>query len=184
METLLTIMMGIGLSAACGFRVFVPLLVVSIASFLGFIELTDELAWIGGLPAMVVFCTATVMEVLAFYIPWLDNILDSVATPAAMVAGTIVTASVVVDMDPMLRWVLALIAGGGTAALFQAGSVALRLKSSVFTGGLGNPLLATLELAGSAVTSIMAILMPAVMFVLAFVVLFFLLRRGRKRNAG
>src|SRR5262249_55839922 len=110
-ETALSILVGVGLSAACGFRVFVPLLVLSIASITGHATLSSGFSWIGSYPALVAFTIATGLEVAAYYVPWLDNLLDTVATPAAVIAGTIVTASMVSHLDPFLRWTLAVIAG-------------------------------------------------------------------------
>lgn len=74
METLLGLMIGIGLSAACGFRVFVPLPGMSIAALSGYLSLSPEFEWIGTWPALIAFATATVLEIAAYYIPWVDNI--------------------------------------------------------------------------------------------------------------
>ena len=166
METLLGIAVGIGLSAACGFRVFVPLLAMNLASMSGQLHLSSGFAWIGSSYATVAFGTATIVEVLGYTIPWLDHVLDIVATPAAIIAGTITTASLVTDISPFLKWTLALIAGGGIAGLVQGATVALRATSSASTAGMGNPLVSTLELAGSMVTALLAILAPLLCLVL------------------
>ena len=160
METLLGIAVGIGLSAACGFRVFVPLLVMNIASLSGQIHLSSGFAWIGSYYATVAFATATIVEVFGYFIPWLDHALDIAATPAAVIAGTLATASLVTDMSPFLKWTLAIIAGGGIAGLVQGTTVTLRTTSLASTAGLGNPLVSTLELVGSIVFSLLAILVP------------------------
>ncbi len=162
METLLGITLGIGLSAACGFRIFVPFLFMSIAAQSGHLSLAQEFQWIGSEYAMITFATATFLEVTAYYVPWLDNLLDSVATPAAIVAGTVATASVVGDVSPFVKWTLAVIGGGGAAAVVQGGTVLVRGTSSTLTGGTGNFVVSTGELAGSALTSIVAVLMPVV----------------------
>src|SRR5262245_10612350 len=138
MDVVLSICLGIGLAAACGFRVFVPLLGVSMAALAGQVQLAEGVAWMGTWPALVCFLTAQILELGAYYIPWLDNLLDTIATPAAVVAGTIAMGSVVTDMSPLLKWTLALIAGGGTAGLIQSATVALRGTSSVTTAGMGN----------------------------------------------
>src|SRR5579859_1441024 len=117
MDTLLSVCIGIGLSAACGFRVFVPLLVMNIASLSGHLTLAHSFEWIGSYPALIAFSVATCVEIAGYYIPWVDHALDTIATPAAIVAGTLVTASVVSDMSPFLKWTLAAIAGGGAAGL-------------------------------------------------------------------
>lgn len=180
MDTVLSIALGIGLSAACGFRVFVPLLIMSIAAYSGHMTLSAGFEWIGTLPALIAFATATVLEILAYYIPWLDHVLDTIATPAAVVAGVIASASVFTDVSPLLRWTLALIGGGGIAGLVQGATVLTRLKSAAFTGGLGNPVISTGELIGSVATSLLAILFPilCVILVLAGIaIVFFSARR-------
>ena len=180
METLIGIVVGIGLSAGCGFRVFVPLLVMNLASLSGHLHLASGFAWIGSSYATVVFGTATIVEVLGYYIPWLDHVLDIVATPAAIIAGTITTASMVTDMSPLLRWTLALIAGGGIAGLVQGTTVALRATSSASTVGIGNPLVSTLELVGAIIIALLAILVPILCLALiAFVCIFVIRKAGR-----
>lgn len=160
LEFLLSFLVGLGLSAATGFRVFVPLLVMSVASRSGHLSLSPDFAWIGSWPALVTFAAATLFEVGGYYIPWLDNLLDTIATPAAVVAGTVVMASMVTDMSPFLRWGLAAIAGGGAAGVVQVSTGLVRLTSTATTGGLGNPVVSTAEAGGSFVLSIASILIP------------------------
>ena len=176
-ETMLSVLVGIGLSAACGFRIFVPLLVMSIASLSGQLTLSPGLNWIGTYAALAAFSVATVLEVLGYYIPWVDHVLDVIATPAAVVAGVVVMAGAVHGMSPFLRWSLAVIAGGGIAGTVQALTGMTRLTSTATTGGLGNPLVATAELGGSTVLSIAAIVIP-VAAVLAVMIMIYLV--GRK----
>lgn len=180
-ETFLSVCLGLGLSAACGFRIFVPLLVVNLAARAGWLELAGELSWLGETPAMVSFGVATLLEVGAYYIPWLDNLLDSIATPAAVVAGAVVTASVVTGLDPALKWMLAVIAGGGIAGAVQAATVGGRQLSSLATAGLGNPLLATLELGGSLLLSLLSILAPLLAGLAVLLIVVVMVRRRRRR---
>ena len=177
MEHFLSICLGIGLSAACGFRVFVPLLVMSIAALSGHLSPAHGFEWIGSYPALIAFSVATCLEVAGYYIPWVDHLLDTVATPAAIVAGTIATASMVSDVSPFLKWTLAIIAGGGAAGLVQGTTVLTRGASGVTTAGLANPVVSTLELAGSIVTSILALIAPVLVVIL---IVGFLLIFGRK----
>jgi len=184
-DTLLSIGLGIGLSAACGFRVFVPLLIASIMGVTGWLPLASEgTGWIATWPALITFATATILETLGYFIPWLDHILDTVATPAAVVAGVLVSASTMVDLPPLTRWTVALIAGGGIAGLVQATTVVARAKSTLTTAGVGNPIVAAGELAGSVITSILAILFPlaALVLVLLGVVALFRLRRHLRQR--
>ena len=167
METLLGLCVGVGLSAACGFRVFVPLLIMSIASYSGHLTLAPAFQWIASPAAIAAFSVATVLEVGGYYVPWIDHLLDAVSTPVAMVAGTIITASFVTEVSPFLQWTLAVVAGGGAAGVIQASTVALRGVSTAGTGGLANPVFATAELGGSLVTSLGALIAPlAVLLVL------------------
>jgi hypothetical protein len=189
METLLAIGLGLSLAAACGFRIFVPLLALGAAEATGHLHLAPGFEWIGTTPALVVFGVATAVEVLAYYVPWLDNLLDSLAGPAAVVAGVMVTASVVTDIDPLWRWTLAVVAGGGLAGAVQGSTTVLRAASTGSTGGLANALVATGELGGAAGISIAALLVPLVTLLLVLTamtvaVVWLLRRRSRRRARG
>ena len=177
METMLSIFVGVGLAAACGFRIFVPLLVMSIASLTGQIALSPEFEWIATYPALAAFSIATLFEVAAYYIPWIDNLLDTIAVPAATVDGTIVMASAVSEMTPFLKWGLAVIVGGGVAGTVQGFTSIARLASTATTGGLGNPAVSTVEAGGSVVLSILAITLPVVAVIAVVVILFFAFRK-------
>lgn len=178
-EMVLSIFVGLGLSAAAGFRVFVPLLVVSLASRVGVLDLSVEFAWISSTPALIAFSAATIAELVAYYLPFVDNFLDAITSPLAVVAGTVLTAAVVTDVDPFFKWTMAIIAGGGMAGMVQAKTVVARGVSSLTTAGMANPVLSTVEFGGSLVASVMTILMPAVAFGLVLCVLAWMLR-GRK----
>jgi hypothetical protein len=162
METLLSVLVGVGLSAACGFRVFVPLLAISIASLSGHLTLSSGFEWMGTYPALVSFAIATVLEIAGYYIPWIDHCLDIVASPAAVIAGMIAMASSVAGLSPFLRWSLAIIAGGGIAATIQVITGLTRLTSSSATAGLMNPLVSTAEAAGATAFSAMALIIPVI----------------------
>jgi hypothetical protein len=160
MEIALGVLLGIGLAAACGFRVFIPFLALSVASLAGHVHLAEGFAWVGTWPALAAFAVACVLEVVSYYVPWLDNALDLAATPCSVVAGTLLTAACVTDMSPFLRWSLAAVAGGGVALLVQVATVKARALSSVFTLGAGNAVVSTTEAVGSAAVSALVILLP------------------------
>jgi hypothetical protein len=183
MQQLLPVLIGFGLSAACGFRVFVPLLVISLAARTGHLALAPPFEWIGATPALVAFGLATVVEVTAYYVPWLDNLLDAVATPAAVVAGIVASASVIVDLDPLLRWSLAVIAGGGAAGAIQVLTAATRQASAVATAGLANPVVSTVELVSSIFLSALALYVPLLMLLAVAAFVIFALGRRRQRAA-
>jgi hypothetical protein len=179
-DTIVSIFIGIGLAAACGFRVFVPLLVLSIASALHAVPLAKDFAWIATTPALVALATATVMEIAAYYVPWLDHALDLIATPAAVVAGVIATAAVLTDISPVVRWALAIVAGGGVAGAVQGSTVLLRLKSGATTAGVANPLVSTGETASSTVTSVLAVVVPVIAFLLVVLTIVMLVVIARR----
>lgn len=158
--SLISILAALGLAAACGFRVFVPLFLVSLAARAGQIGLSEGFAWVGSTPALVCFGTATVLEVLAYYVPVVDNFLDGVATPAAVVAGVVVSAAVMTDIEPWLKWSLATVAGGGLAAAVQIPTVALRGLSTGTTAGLGNSVVSSGEAVAAGMFSGFAIFLP------------------------
>lgn len=161
------VMVGVGLAAACGFRVILPFLGLSIAGMTGIIPLAPEFQWIATWPALIAFGTAAVLEIAAYYVPWMDNLLDSVATPLAVAAGTIAAASVVIDLPPLMKWSLAIIAGGGMAGIVQTGTALLRGMSTLSTGGTGNFAIATAELAGAVATTLISLLVPVLAFAAA-----------------
>ncbi len=171
LQTFLSICLGIGLSAACGFRIFVPLLCLSIASLTGYVQLDSSFAWIGTTPALIAFAVATVVEIGAYYIPLVDNFLDAIAVPVAGAAGICVAALVMTDVDPVWRWTLAIIAGGGMAASTQLATTKLRALSTATTAGFGNPVLATIEAIVAAILSVVAVLWPVAALILALVLL-------------
>lgn len=188
MDLFFGICLGIGLAAACGFRVFVPMFVMSLAAKTGHLSLADGFDWIGSWPAVAAFGTATALESAAYYVPWLDNLLDTIASPAAVAAGAIATAACVADADPLVQWSAALIAGVGVAGTVQTTSVTARAASSLTTGGLGNFAVATIELVGSVVMSTLALLLPVLAAVAAVglvaTAITWVVRRRRRAVAG
>jgi len=185
METFLSVLIGVGLAAAAGFRVFVPLLGVGLAARFDLLPLAESFEWMGSTAALVTFGAATLLEIGAYYVPWIDNLLDTVATPAAVVAGVVLTAAVITDLDPMLRWTLAIVAGGGTASIFQAVTAGTRGVSTATTAGLANPLVSTAEALLSGVLSVLSILVPVAAVAAVAILLAVVLRRtdGRRERA-
>ena len=172
---------GVGLAAASGFRVFVPLLGVSLALRAGYFEPSAGFAWLGSPAATIALAAAVAIEVGAYLVPWLDNALDAIATPAAVVAGTLLTALALGDADPALQWILAIVAGGGTAGMVQAGTVAARATSLVTTGGVANPLVALGEAVLSGLLTLLSIAVPFV--ALGFLLLLVAWGARRRRRA-
>ncbi len=175
-EVLISIILGFSLAAAAGFRVFVPLLILSFSANLGWFEVAESWQWVGSTTALLLLGVATIIEVGAYLIPWVDNILDSVAVPLAGVAGTLLMVATMGDLDPVITWSLAIIAGGGAAAAISGSTSATRLGSTVTTGGIANPVLATTETLAATTISALSIVSPFIALFLV-VILFWLVRK-------
>lgn len=175
--SLIGIALGIGLAAATGFRIFVPLLIAGIAARADWIPLNDSFVWLQSTPALITLGTAAVFETLAYYIPGVDHVLDVIAGPAAVVAGVIASASVMTDIPPSAMWPLAIIAGGGVAGLTKGSSALVRAKTSVATAGLGNPVVSTVETATATGLSALAILLPILALVVVVALLVWSVRK-------
>lgn len=180
-QVALALAAGIGLSASCGFRVFVPPLIMSLASLAGFVDLGEEFAWMGTWQAALAFGVAAVVEIAAYYIPALDNLLDTISAPLSAVAGAVITAALLGgDMSPALKWTLAAIAGGGTALATSTATAGIRAASTATTAGLGNGLFSTAEAGTSTLLSILAIALPILGLVLTVILLVLIVRVVRK----
>jgi hypothetical protein len=180
-QVLLGAALGLGLAAAVGFRVFVPFLLVAIAARSGQVHLAGGFDWLDTDIALVMFGLAALFETAAYFIPYFDHLLDTVAGPAAVVAGAVLMASTLIDMEPWLRWAVAIVAGGGTAGLLHGATSVLRLGSTATTGGVGNPAFATLETGAATALTILAMLLPLIAVAL---VVFLIVRTGRMALRG
>jgi hypothetical protein len=157
---LLSIALGIGLAAATGFRVFLPLLIAALAARSGMLPLSDGFAWLASTPALVTLGSAALLETLAYYIPGVDHVLDLLASPVTVAAGVVASASVMADVPPGVMWPVAIIAGGGIAGLTKGSAALVRAKTGMATGGLGNPVVSTVETIGATALAILAIALP------------------------
>ncbi|HLV62978.1 DUF4126 domain-containing protein [Galbibacter sp.] len=184
-EAIISIFLGIGLAASVGFRVFLPLFAMSLAAYFDVIPLSENWQWIGTVPALIALGVAMFLEIFAYYIPFIDNMLDSIAVPLAAIAGTAVMVSTMADLSPLITWALAIIAGGGTASVVKSASAGTRLTSSVSTAGLGNPVVSTVETGGAVVMSLASIFMPFVAIILVIIILsalFWIYRKLRPKS--
>lgn len=183
MDTLISIAIGISLSVACGFRVFVPPLVLSIAAIYGHVPLQADFQWIGTNHALIAFAVATLIEIAAYYIPWVDHLLDTISIPGAVAVGTYITAALLPESDPLLKWTIAAVAGGGSAGIVQALTGMARLSSTALTGGFGNSIVATIEVVGAIILSVMAIFVPLVAIGLVVTGIIFLTQKILQKRA-
>lgn len=174
MEILMALLIGTGLSAAAGFRLFVPFFVISVAANSGHVTLSPGFEWISTEAAVISFGLATILEIGAYYVPFIDNLLDTVSAPASFVAGSVLMASVITDMSPLLQWSLAVIAGGGVALSVQSLTAITRLSSTTLTAGIGNPLFSTAEAAGSTLLSVFSIFVPFLALIMVISLFYFI----------
>lgn len=188
LEPLIGIALGIGLAAATGFRIFIPLLIAGLAARFDIVPLGDSFQWLESTPALLTLGTAAVLETLAYYVPGVDHALDVLAGPATLVAGIVASAAVMADVPPAVMWPVAVIAGGGAAGLTKGSTALLRAKSGVMTGGLANPVVSTVETVGATGLTVLAILVPLLCLVAVLALLWWATRKaGRvlfgRRNA-
>ncbi|WP_027375933.1 DUF4126 domain-containing protein [Kaistella palustris] len=176
----LSAFIGVGLAAATGFRIFLPMFAVSLASYMGWIPMNESFHWLSGLPTLIATGIAMTAEIAAYYIPFVDHLLDTLAVPLATVAGSVMFASQFADIGTFPQWALALIAGGGTAAAISSGFAGTRAASTATTGGLGNSVVATTETAGAGIMSFLALAAPIIAFVVAVILIIVVLILGRK----
>lgn len=176
------IVIGIGLAATCGFRAFVPLFAMSLAGVSGVMEFASGFEWIGTYPALIVFGIATVVEIVAYFVPFVDNVLNAITLPFSIIAGVIIVASVITDIDPVIRWSLALIAGGGVATGTGLISNAIHLASTMTSGGTANPAVSTVETGATGVMAALSIIFPVVSLVLIILIIFFVVRYLKRKK--
>ena len=186
MELAISLLIGIGLSATSGFRLFLPFLVISVAALTGHLELSPTFAWLGSYPALTVFAVATLLEILSYLFPFVDNLLSTISIPFALVAGTIITASVLVELSPLLTWSLAIIAGGGASLTTKTTSTLLHTGSTAVSGGTANPAVSLAETVYSVIMAVVSIVAPVLIILFFGVILWvgFRILRRRKRQPG
>lgn len=186
-ELFTSLVLGLGLSAACGFRIFIPLLIMSAAAKADYLNLASGFEWLESTPALIVLASATVLEIGAYYVPFIDNLLDGLAAPTAVVAGTLATATQIGDMNPVMTWSLAAIVGGGSAGVVQGLTTAVRSVSSFATAGFGNPLVSTAEAGASVLMSVLMLIVPLFTVMALLVLMFFAAKKvlaWRRQSAG
>jgi len=186
-ELITAVAIGIGLAASTGFRVFVPLLVAAIAAKTGVLPLNESFQWLSSWTSIAILGTATIVEIMAYYIPVVDNLLDTIATPLAVVAGTLLLTSVLPIDSEIMRWITGAAVGGGSAAVVQSASAITRLASTKLTAGVGNPVVATVENVAATGTSILALIIPFFIvagLILLVIFIFTRIRRKPRKHRG
>ena len=183
-DLILSLALGVGLATAVGFRVFLPLFILGIAVHFGYVPATSGFEWVGSDTALTMFFVAAVVEIAAFYVPFLDNALSAGAAPVEIAAGIGVTALALGDAPPMLKWTLAIIAGGGAAAATHGATSLLRGVSTVATIGVGNHVISTVEIFAAVGMSLLAIVLPYIALAIGMIILIVVTRRWQMRRAA
>jgi len=180
------VLAGISLSAASGLRVFIPILALGLAGRYELLPVSEQFMWMTSDLVLLIVGIAALLEVGSYYVPLVDNLLDLVATPAAMAGGTVILASLLPEMNAATQWLTAAVLGGGTAGVVQGSTVLARGLSTASTGGIGNPIISTGETGGSLLAVLLAVFVPIVfgLIVIAAVLalLMWLVRRVRNRK--
>ncbi|HLR42946.1 MAG TPA: DUF4126 domain-containing protein [Pseudogracilibacillus sp.] len=182
MDTAMAILLGIGLSAAAGFRVFIPLLIVNILAKLSYVTLAENFDWLGSTSATIAVSLAVILELASSVIPVIDNIVKVLATPLAIGAGIILVASFMGGADPTFRWVISIVAGGGTATLTQIVSTTVRGTVNFVTAGAGGIVVTIFETLIAIIVTILSILMPILSLVFLGVIIYFVMKVMKKRR--
>lgn len=182
-QTIMATALGIALAACCGFRVFVPMLVAGLASRFHIFNFSDSFTWLSSTPALIALGAATVAEIAAYYVPFIDNILDTIAAPLAAIAGTLLATSVIPIDNEWMKWIIGIVAGGGSAGLISSGTGLLRLFSSKATLGTGNAVVSTGENTAAIGGSILAFIIPVIMAVIFVLFIFWIIKKIYNRFA-
>jgi hypothetical protein len=175
LETLMAVSLGLGLAAASGFRVFIPPFLYGLSLRFDMLPISLPMTglseWMASDLGLIILGAAMLIEILGYYIPWVDNLLDTIASPAAILAGVLMMSSTLSDSNPMIQWGISIIAGGGVSGTVQIGTVATRAVSTATTGGLANPVVSTVEAGACLLCTILALLLPiiALLLVIALV---------------
>lgn len=200
MELLAAICVGLGLSAAGGLRIFVPLLIAGLSQRLNLVELAPALSWTSSWTALCVLGLLSVAEGVGYCVPAVDHALDALSAPAGWLAGALLSVGLVAPelhsslasgdhLTGLINQALyatglgaAAASGVAAAGITQATSAGGRIVSTTATGGIANPFYAAIESILATVASILAVLTPIVLAIGALLVLgtlYVMIRRRR-----
>lgn len=180
LQVLIAASTGLGLAAASGFRVFLPPFLMAVWLRLGFLDVNiegSEFEAFSSDVSILLLGVASLSEIMAYKIPWMDNMLDSLATPLAGLAGIYLVAVSLEGADPSVQWALAIIAGGGSSLSIQSATVAGRGLSSMFTLGMANPFFSLIEDIASVLLIFIALLAPLAALFASVILIFVIFRR-------
>lgn len=179
-ESLTSVFTAFGLSTAAGLNAYLPLLIVALlARFTNLINLREPWDVLASWPVIAVLAVLLVVELVADKVPVVDHANDVIQTVVRPASGAILFAAnsnLVSDVSPVLAVILGILAAG----TMHTAKASFRPVVTATTGGLGNPVVSTVEDIASGLLTFMAILLPLITFVLLILVLFMAWRLWRK----
>jgi hypothetical protein len=185
--TLVTNLLGaIGLGAATGLNAWIPLFGLGLAQRFGVVTLSGPYDALGSTPALIVLGALFALDLVGDKVPPIDHVLHLIGFVIAPLSGAVVFAA----QDSLLsnsHPVLAAVAGMTLGGLVHGGRSAFRPAVTATTGGIGNPVVSTIEDVVSTVLTVLAILVPVLAFLFLVAVVAFAVvrvRRWRERRAA
>jgi hypothetical protein len=182
---MIDVLSAFGLAAATGLNAYLPLLIVGLlARYTDLITLRPpfnalENAWVLGVLGFLLLIEMTVDK-----IPTADTVNDVIQTAVRPAAGAIVfaaTAGVITDVHPAVAIICGLLAAFSVHAV----KATARPMVTATTAGVGNPIVSTAEDVAAGVTTLVAVLVPAIGAALIIALVAFLawrlLRRRQRR---
>jgi hypothetical protein len=189
-NTISMIGLAIALASVCGIRAFSPILIVSILSKIGFIPLQSDFEWLSSTSALIILSIATLIEIIAYFFPWVDSVLSAISTIVTPVAGIIVSCAVLDGFDPTFRWVFAVVAGGGISEGVALIKMGIHFIVDVFTAGIAAPILSFIENIVAICSSILAFLIPIltalfllILITIGAIIVLLLLKKAVKKKS-
>jgi hypothetical protein len=177
---------AIGLSACAGLRAFLPIFGIGLASRVFGWQLAPAIHWLSSDPALIIFGLASMIEIAADKIPVVDHGLDMVQTFAGPAAGALVSFSPFVDIAPPFALALAIMTGATIAGGVHAVAATSRVKSTLATAGLANPVLSFVEDAMAVSSLVIAIFAPLLVLLPILFIIWFWRRvtQGRRLRSA
>lgn len=170
MSGVASIFSAFGLSAASGLNAYIPLLLVGLtARFTNWITLSAPFDLLTNDYVLAALTVLLALEFFADKIPLVDNANDVIQTFIRPAAGAFLfaaEANVITDIHPAFAMILGLLVAFGV----HATKAAARPVVAVATGGIGNPVVSTVEDVASVGLTLSAILAP-ILLLFAFVAL-------------
>lgn len=170
-QAFLSLSMAFGLSTSAGLNAYIPLLTIALVDRLsdGLMDLQGPWTWLSSWWTIGVLAILLVVEILVDKVPAVDTINDIIHTVIRPAAGAILFAASTraIGLHPVLAAICGVILAGGVHTAKTGG----RPVVTATTGGVGNPILSTIEDVVSAVMSFVSIVAPYLVLILALIIL-------------